>query len=112
MARQTFGKRERLLKWPEFQNVMNRGKRKRIESWCTVFWLDRPDGNGRLGIIASRKIGGATVRNACKRRIREIYRRNKDKIKPALDVVVISGKGMTDLPFSVLEERIVGILQA
>ena len=111
MARQTFGKRRRLLKWPEFQNVINRGKKERIESYCTVFWLCNPSGIGRLGIVASKKIGRATVRNACKRRIREIYRCNKNKIKPALDVVVISGKGVDKLPFSVLEERIVGILQ-
>ncbi len=101
-----------MLKRPEFQYVIERGKRQRVASCCTVFWLDRQEGPGRLGIIASKKIGGAAARNACKRRIREIYRCNKDKIKPALDVVVISGSGMATLPFAFLEERIIGILRA
>ena len=112
MTRESFIKRERLRKRQEFQKVMRCGERKRVGSYLTIFWLKGSCRIGRLGIIASRKIGGAVIRNFCKRRIREIFRRNKDKIKPNLDVVVISGRGISDLPFSTLEKRIVGILQA
>ena len=91
---------------------MNCGQSRRVGSYFTVFWMPPSCGLGRLGVVASKKIGGAAVRNACKRRIREIYRCNKDKIKPAMDIVVISGKGMVDLPFSALERKIIGIFQA
>ena len=51
------------------------------------------------------------MRNRTKRRIREIFRRNKERIRPALDIVVISGKGVDELPFSLLETKIMKILQ-
>ena len=111
MEGQTFGKEERLLKWSDFQNVLNRGKRKKVDTICTIFWLGNELGHRRLGIIASKKIGKAVVRNRTKRLIREIFRRNKERIKPALDIVVISGKGMNEIPFSILENKIVNILQ-
>ena len=112
MAQRLFRKRERLHKWREFLNVMNCGQNRRVGSYFTVFWMARSCGVGRLGVVASKKIGGAAVRNACKRRIREIYRCNKDKIKPAMDIVVVSGKGMINLPFSALERKITGIIQS
>ena len=112
MARRFFEKRERLLKWGEFQNVMNCGRNRRVGSYFTIFWMTRSCGVGRLGVIASKKIGGAVVRNTCKRRVREIYRCDKDKIKPAMDIVVVSGKGMINLPFSALERKITGIIQS
>ncbi len=43
----------------------------------------------RLGITASRKVGGAVVRQRLKRRVREIYRRwSKRQQLPAMDLVV------------------------
>ncbi len=43
----------------------------------------------RLGITASRKVGNSVVRHRLKRRVREIFRRfkNRDRLTP-LDVVV------------------------
>lgn len=43
----------------------------------------------RLGITASRKVGGAVVRNRLKRRVREIYRRSPERPSlPPRDLVV------------------------
>ena len=43
----------------------------------------------RIGITASRKVGNAVRRNRWKRRIREIFRRNKRDIPVGYDFVVI-----------------------
>lgn len=111
MAKYSFRKAERLLAWPEFQNVLNNGRKKRINSICTVAWLPNQLGRKRWGIVASRKVGIAVARNRAKRKIREIFRLNKHKIKPALDIVIIVGKRSIDLPFSILEKKIVQVLE-
>jgi ribonuclease P protein component len=58
-------------------------------------------GMGRLGIAATKKIGGAVQRNRAKRLIREVFRRNK--IAPGFDVVVIPKREFLDASLSTLE---------
>ncbi len=106
MSEFSFGKRERLAKRPQFELVMNRGHKRRIETYCTVFFLPNGLDRKRLGIIASRKIGNAVVRNRAKRKIREVFRHIKKHIEPAMDIVIISGRDLVSLPGSVLEKKI------
>jgi ribonuclease P protein component len=57
----------------------------------------------RLGIVASRKVGGAVQRNRAKRRLREIFRQcaaRDDGAGRALDVVVIAKTAVIDAPFA------------
>jgi len=56
---------------------------------------------GRLGIAATRKLGGAVVRNRAKRLIREIFRRNK--IASGFDVVIVPKRQLLDASLTVLE---------
>ena len=69
--------------------------------YCTVFILRHAGGVGRLGIAATRKLGGAVQRNRAKRLIREVFRRNK--IAPGFDVVVIPKRDLLDASLSDLE---------
>ena len=59
----------------EFQQVYERGARIRGR-FSTLFLLPNKLSIGRLGIAATRKLGGAVERNRAKRLIREIFRRN------------------------------------
>jgi ribonuclease P protein component len=78
------------------------GKGVRIHSrYCTVFVAPNAGGIGRLGIAATRKLGGAVQRNRAKRLIREVFRRNK--IAPGFDVVVIPKRDLLDASLSALE---------
>ena len=58
-------------------------------------------GLGRLGIAATKKLGGSVERNRAKRLIREVFRRNK--IADGFDVVVIPKRELLDASLSTLE---------
>ncbi len=62
-----------------------------------------PEGPVRLGVTASRKVGGAVIRVRAKRRIRELFRtRFPARWDGGLDVVVNARRGCADAPWSEL----------
>jgi ribonuclease P protein component len=63
----------------------------------------------RIGITASRKVGGAVVRNRIKRRVREWFRQSRDRLPPDVDVVVIARPGAGALSSQELYERLSGL---
>jgi len=85
---------------------MDQGQRYRVETFCTVFFLPNGLDRKRLGVIASKKVGNAVVRNLAKRKIREVFRHIKDRIEPAMDIVIVSGRDLVPLPVSVIEKKI------
>ena len=67
----------------------------------------------RLGIVASRRIGGAVVRNRVKRRLRELFRQlepNAISTAGGLDLVVIARREAADAPFRLLSSDFRGAL--
>ena len=95
-----FRSAERIRRRADFQQVYARGVR--IHSrYATVFILPNSLGTGRLGIAATRKLGGAVARNRAKRLIREVFRRNK--IASGFDVVVVPKRELLDASLTVLE---------
>ena len=60
----------------------------------------------RLGITASRRVGGAVERNRVKRRIREWFRRERRAWRGPLDVLVIARQPATQLSSDELDERL------
>jgi ribonuclease P protein component len=91
---------EHIRRRAEFQQVYERGTK--IHShYCTVFILPNECRVGRLGIAATRKLGGAVVRNRAKRLIREVFRRNK--IAQGFDIVIVPKRELLDASLTVLE---------
>jgi len=95
-----FRPHERIRRRPEFQQVYERGARVHSR-FSTVFLLPNGSTIGRLGIAATRKLGGAVQRNRAKRLIREVFRRNK--IAPGFDIVVIPKRELLEASLSTLE---------
>ena len=54
----------------------------------TLFGLPNSAGTCRLGITVTRKVGDAVRRNRIKRRLRDIFRRNRTQLAPGLDLVI------------------------
>jgi ribonuclease P protein component len=109
MGEKTFKKSEVLRSRSQITRTLDDGRKKRIGTYCTVVYTPNKLDRVRLGIIASKKIGNAVVRNKAKRKIREVFREIKSRINPAMDIVIISGKDLVLLPFSTLEQRILQV---
>jgi ribonuclease P protein component len=95
-----FGRHERIRRRADFQQVYLQGTRVHGR-YGTVFVLANRLSVGRLGIAATKKLGGAVQRNRAKRLIREVFRRNK--IAPGFDVVVVPKRELLDASLTALE---------
>ena len=91
---------ERIRRRAEYLQIYDRGV-KTHGRYLTLFTLSNGLSVGRLGIAATRKLGGAVERNRAKRLIREVFRRNK--IADGFDVVVIPKRELLDASLIALE---------
>jgi ribonuclease P protein component len=102
---------ERVRRRADFEHIYAHGA-KRHGRFMTVFVLPR-DGGGvappaRFGVAATRKLGGAVVRNRAKRLSRELFRRHKPQA--GLDVVVVPRREFLTADFPSLERDYVVLL--
>lgn len=105
-----FGRDMRLRTRGEFDAVEDGGRR--VPGRYLIL-LGKPNGRDadRLGIIASRRVGGAVERNRAKRRLRELFRRRAPRIGPrALDVVAIARPDLVRAPFALVQSDFLAAL--
>lgn len=95
-----FRRAERVRRRVEYQRIYDSGA-KVHSRYFTFFALSTDSVVGRLGIAATRKLGGAVVRNKAKRLIREVFRRNK--IAPGFDIVIVPKRELVDASLTTLE---------
>jgi ribonuclease P protein component len=95
-----FRPNQRIRRHADFQEVYANGAR--IPGrYYTLF--SKPNGLSiaRLGIAATKRLGGAVVRNRAKRLIREVFRRND--IAPGFDIVVVPRRELLTAGLTTLE---------
>ena len=93
-------KREHIRRRAEFEQAYERGF-KMHGRFTTLFVLQTALPVGRLGIAATKRLGGAVQRNRAKRLVREIFRRHK--IAPGFDVVVVPKRELLEASLTALE---------
>ncbi|MGD9903894.1 MAG: ribonuclease P protein component [Vicinamibacterales bacterium] len=106
---QTFPPDARLRRRSEFTGVFEKGVKRhgRLMSVCV---RRAGSGRSRVGIAASRKVGGAVQRNLVKRRVREIFRR---LVLPAgLDIVVMPRQAMVAAPLDASRQEFEALVQS
>ena len=75
-----------------------------------VLWLrEGPGAAGRLGVVAGRKVGGAVERNRAKRRLREVYRLNRQRLRPGYDVVLVARRAIGSAPWGELVAELMAL---
>jgi ribonuclease P protein component len=109
-----FGSDVRLRSRAQFTVVQNEGRRVATR-YVTLLAMPNALDRDRLGVIASRRLGGAVTRNRAKRRIRALFRQQEPDraqarhVRP-LDLVVIPKREFVDAPFSVIERDFLAAL--
>ena len=97
---------------PDYQRCYRSGRR-RGGPLATLHYLANDFQHPRIGITASRKVGGAVVRNRLKRRIREVYRRWPGRAAiPGLDLVVHLKPAAREASFATLRGEMLRLFRA
>ena len=105
-------KRYRLRNNQDFKNVYKNGK----SYWNRnlVLYISKNDlGYMRVGFTVTKKIGNSVVRNKIRRRMKEIFRENFNRIKKdqGYDIILIPKKNVVDIEFKTLESAMIHILK-
>ena len=95
---ETLRRDQRIGRSAEFQTVLARGSRG-VSRYVVALCLEEAAGArpSRLGVVASRKVGGAVQRTRAKRLLREVYRRTPGR--PPGDLVLIARRGIQEAPW-------------
>jgi ribonuclease P protein component len=82
-------KEARIRSSSDYRRIIQQGTKYRTPHFH-IRMLENRLGIARLGIAAGRKAGNACERNRIKRRLREYFRLNRDKIPRGTDLVFIA----------------------
>lgn len=107
---QNFKRSKRLLKKDEFQKV----KRSKNKVKSTYFWGQASDElnheGTKIGIITTRKLGPAHLRNKSRRIVRELFRKNIGKIKASTSLIVLPRRKIINEDYKTLESEYLSFL--
>ncbi len=83
-----FRRSQRIVDGRDFAHVRAHGVRRTNEHFI-VQWEPRARAESRLGLAVARRVGPAVARNRLKRQIREWFRREAQRFRQAVDLVVV-----------------------
>ena len=96
------GRASRLAQSRDFASVRQQGER--LAQGCLIAnWNRLPDGGTpKLGVVTSKKIGGAVERSRARRLLRETFRQHQHELAQPVELVLvarnsIAGKKLADV---------------
>lgn len=84
------GRLSRLAQNRDFARIRQKGER--LVLGCLIAnWQRLPDGTRpKVGVVTSKKIGGAVVRNRARRLLRESFRRHQHELAQPVELVLVA----------------------
>ncbi|MGZ5001926.1 MAG: ribonuclease P protein component [Chthoniobacterales bacterium] len=100
-----FGRERRLTSSAEFARVREEGRTER-GALLMLGALDLADASPfRTGLVTSKRLGGAVVRNRVRRRLREIVRRHQHEMRRGIWFVIIARPAAARASYAALEDE-------
>lgn len=87
----------------EFRRLYRKGKTV-VTPYLVVYSIKTGRGANRVGYTVSTKLGKAVVRNRARRRLREVYRLNSDKLISGVDMVIVARSACVTADFAKIEK--------
>ena len=87
----------------EFRRLYHKGKTA-VTPYLVVYCLKTGRSVNRVGYTVSTKLGKAVVRNRARRRLREVYRLNADKLISGVDMVIVARSACISGDFAKIEK--------
>ena len=87
----------------EFRRLYGKG-RSFATPHLVVYCLKNNRGLNRVGYTVSTKLGKAVVRNRVRRRLREIYRLNADKLVKGADIIIVARSRCVGADYAKMEK--------
>lgn len=96
-----------IKKTKEFKEIYNERK-----SFSNDFFVLYTSNNGnkdfnRLGISISKKVGNSVVRHKIKRRIRDIFIKNRNCLKKVYDIVIVCKKKANEIGYKEMNDSFI-----
>ncbi|HLX95476.1 MAG TPA: ribonuclease P protein component [Verrucomicrobiae bacterium] len=101
----------RLQEPRDFARVRQQGQR--LALGCLIAnWHPLPDGTTpRLGVVTSRKIGGAVVRSRARRLLRESFRQHQNELAQPVELVLVARPSIAGRAFAEVEKDFLATLR-
>jgi ribonuclease P protein component len=96
--------RQRIRKKKDFLVLYKKGHRYKSRYFSLIYSSSALP-YSRVGVVASRKVGGAVVRNKAKRWMRELFRRNRDVLESSVDLLIVAMPDMAGATWAELREE-------
>ena len=101
----SFPKSRRLTKASEYEHVKRQGFTRRGKLLMLNVVAVENSGPCRAGFIASRRVGGAVVRNRIRRRLREIVRQYQRALRGGFWMVLVARRDAANASYQQLEHE-------
>lgn len=86
-------RRQRLVHSAQFAEGYRQG-RKWVGKYMVLWLREGENASLRLGVVSSRKVGGAVQRNRARRRLREAFRQNRHHYTGTVDVILVARRAI------------------
>lgn len=105
----TLPRRRRLIRFSQFKQAY--AQNRRFSGRLMTVWLHVDENaNLRLGVVASKKVGGAVQRNRAKRLLREAFRLNRHAVEASFDVVLVARRAILEAKLPEIERELLYLL--